>query len=346
MHNEDELAPWRISALDFPGHEVSVDLRLRYLVGYAILAPSGHNSQPWLFRVRDAHLEIYADRTRALPVVDPHDRSLTMSCGSALFNLRMAARHFGYDAAYELCPDPAHHDLLATFALGERKPPTHEENTLFGAITRRRTNRLPFDRTPVDRNILGLLEAAAQSEGCWIDSITDRRQRHAVAALVAEGDRMQFADKRFRRELAAWVHSNRAHSRDGLPGYAHGHGDLMSMLDSFVIRTFDLGNSTAARDQDLAEHSPALLIVGTGEDQPADWMRAGQALQHVLLLATACGLAASFLNQPVEVDNLRPRLAKLVDRANSAPQFVLRLGTGPDVKPTPRRELREVIRTG
>lgn len=339
----EALAPWRISALSFPGHDAPARDKLRFLLGYAVLAPSLHNAQPWLFRIVDDHLEVLADRTRALPVVDPHDRVLTIGCACALFNVRIAARHFGYQVTVELLPDPSRHDLLARVALGAHKSSNHEENTLFAAITRRRTNRMPFQRTTVDRKLLDRLEAAAGSEGAWLHVVKDRHDRHALADLVADADRLQFADKRFRRELAAWVHSNRSHSRDGMPGYAHGHGDVVSMLESFVIRTFDLGKGMAARDKDLAEHSPVLAVLGTPGDEPIDWLRAGQALEHVLLETTAGGLSASFLNQPIEVETLRPRLAKLIGRAGS-PQVLLRLGVGPEVKPTPRRPVGEVLR--
>ncbi len=343
MTNEEAFAPWRVSALSFPGHEAPAPDRLRFMLGYAILAPSSHNSQPWLFRLRGDHVEVCADRTRALPVLDPHDRELAISCGAALFNLRIAARHFGCHLTVELLPEPEHHDLLARVALGEKKASSHEENTLFAAITRRRTNRMPFERTPVDRKTLEHLEAAANAEGAWLHIVKDRHDRHAVADLIADGDRMQFADKRFRRELAAWVHSNRSHSHDGMPGYAHGRGDLMSMLESFVIRTFDLGKGVGAKDKDLAEHSPVLAVLGTSGDGAADWLRAGQALEHVLLLATSAGVSASFLNQPIEVETLRPRLAKAIDRTGF-PQVILRIGHGPEVKPTPRRAVKEVLR--
>lgn len=344
MTNEEAFAPWRISALSFPGHEAPACDKLKFMLGYAILAPSGHNAQPWLFRLRGDHVDVCADRTRALPVVDPHDRELTLSCGAALFNLRVAARHFGYRVTVELLPDPDHHDLLARAAVGEHKASNHEENTLFAAITKRRTNRMPFERTNVDRKVLERLEGAANAEGAWLHIVKDRHDRHTVADLIADGDRMQFADKRFRRELAAWVHSNRSHSHDGMPGYAHGHGDLMSMLESFVIRTFDLGKGVSAKDKDLAEHSPVLAVLGTNGDGPADWLRAGQALQHVLLLAASAGVSASFLNQPIEVETLRPRLTKAINRTGF-PQIVLRMGHGPEVKPTPRRGVKEVLRT-
>jgi Putative TM nitroreductase len=82
-----------ISEATFPATGQSAE-KLRFLVQYAILAPSSHNTQPWLFKIRGDVLELYADRTRALPIVDPANRALTISCGAALFHLRIALRHF------------------------------------------------------------------------------------------------------------------------------------------------------------------------------------------------------------------------------------------------------------
>jgi hypothetical protein len=106
------LEVWGIEAASFPRHGTLRE-KLSFLVGYAILAPSGHNAQPWLFSIADDTIELYADRARALPVFDPEDRELTISCGAALLNLRLALRRFGYQDLLETLPDPAVDDLLA-----------------------------------------------------------------------------------------------------------------------------------------------------------------------------------------------------------------------------------------
>jgi hypothetical protein len=51
------------------------------LVSAAVRAPSSHNTQPSWFRCAGETIELYADRSRALPVNDPFDRELTISCG-------------------------------------------------------------------------------------------------------------------------------------------------------------------------------------------------------------------------------------------------------------------------
>lgn len=345
MTADTAFEPWHVSASRFPGDEAAPEERLRFMLSYAILAPSSHNAQPWVFRFHGERAGLYIDRTRALPVMDHHDRELTISCGCALLNLCMAVKHFGNKVIGQLLPDSARPDLLALIGIGERKIPDHECNSLFGAILRRRTNRMPFEKRAPDKGFLERLSHVAQEDGAWLHVVHGKQMRHAVAELIAEGDRFLWHDARYRRELAAWVHSNRSESHDGMPGYSFGHGDLHSLLDPFLIRNFDFAEKIAAKDQDIAEHSPALLVLGTAEDGPRDWLHAGHALQHILLHATAGGMAASFFNQPVEVETLRPRLGQAIGRMGY-PQVVMRLGFGPDVRPTPRRAVREVVRGG
>ena len=331
--------PWKVSEDDFP-RSGNDDEKLRFLLNYAVLAPSGHNTQPWLFGVRDGAMELRADRTRGLPVVDPEDRALIISCGAALFYLRTALRHFGHADEAETFPAPRDPDLLARLRMGPVREATEEDRSLFEAMPKRRSNRGPFEARPVPGRLLSDLQAAASEEGVWLHLVQDEDSRHAVAELIAEGDRTQMADRRFRRELASWVHPNRTRSRDGVPGYAFGFGDLMSLAGPFVIRTFDTGKGQAAKDRQLAEGSPVLAILGTEGDSRTDWLAAGQALARILLRARAEDVWASFLNQPIEVPELRPRLRDAIGQTGF-PQLLFRMGYGSDVRPTPRRPAAE-----
>jgi len=111
--------PWSISAEDFPANGTMAE-KWKFFLRYAVLAPSSHNSQPWLFRLRNDTLELRADRRRACRVKDPNDRELVMSCGCALFHLRCAMRHFGYLGTVEIFPD-RDPDLVARVSLNARE---------------------------------------------------------------------------------------------------------------------------------------------------------------------------------------------------------------------------------
>lgn len=339
--NDPALDPWAVALDEFP-LTGSPEQMFRAAVRYAILAPSEHNSQPWLFRQRGDALELLADRARALAVIDPDDRELLISCGAALRFLRLALTHFSQGSRVTLLPDPADPDLLARIELGDNVVPKPRDHELFAAIPARRTNRRPFGPEPVPEAVLGRARSQADKEKGWLQTLSLESDRAALADLIAEADRIQLADRRFRRELASWVHANRSDSRDGMPGYAHGVGNLLSEVGPLVIRTFDNGDGKAARDRELTLGSPALAVLWTEDDSPRHWLQAGQGLAAALLSLQADGVAVSYLNQPIELPELRDRVRRLLGR-EGAPQVILRLGYGSPIRPTPRRRVEEVL---
>jgi hypothetical protein len=311
---------------------------VRSLLRHAVLAPSSHNTQPWRFRITGSRIALYADRTRALPVNDPYDRELTISCGCALMNLRIAAAHEGLGVTCDIVPDPDDRDLLALVSLDRAGTASPSEAGLFPSIGERRTYRRRFESRDVPNALLQALSEAAAGEGAWFHVIEPEEKRRDVAALVAEGDALQWSDPGWRRELAAWMHPRRQGDGLALPG-------MIAPVAQIVVRTFDMGHGVGARDQELADASPVLAVLGTAGDGIDDWLHAGQALERVLLKAYSGGLQASYLNQPVEVASLRAKLQHLIGRAGF-PQILLRLGFPPDALPAaPRRPLDDVIDT-
>jgi nitroreductase len=334
--------PWQVQAWNYPS-EGSPSEQLTFLLNYAVLAPSSHNTQPWTFKIVGDEVELYADRLRALPVVDPDDRELIMSCGAALFHLRVAMRHFGRTPVVHTFPDLDDPDLLAFIRLGPAMEPTAEDERLFMAIRQRHTNRQVFEDRLIPQADKDTLVEAAQQEGARLHLFEAEAQKDELATLIARGDRIQASDSSFRRELAAWIHPNRSKSRDGIPGYAQGMGDLESLAGPFVVRTFDWGSGQAAKDRQLAEGSALMAVLTTEDDKVTDWLRAGQALDRVLLTAESQDIHASFLNQPIELPSLRDEVAGMVDAG--IPQILLRFGYGPPSRPTPRRPVHDVLST-
>ncbi len=90
------------------------------------------------------------------------------------------------------------------------------------------------------------------------------------------------------------------------------------------------------------EENPQLAVLSTAGGTRKDWMHAGQGLQRVLLTATAHGIAAAPLTQPLETADAwlvrDPR-----EEAVSQPHMILRLGYGLSVSATPRRPVSDVL---
>jgi hypothetical protein len=342
MNSDTLLSVWRPDERLFDA-SAPIEQQLRFALRYAVLAPSNHNTQPWRFIVDADTVQVCADRMRALPVVDPFDRELLMSCGAALLNLRVALNYFGVPHAITLFPSELDPDIVAHVrASGD----IHRDAALadlFSALTMRVTTRAPFIDESIDIALQTKLTEACDAEGaigCCVDA---RRSREAIAELVEEADHMQFADPRFRRELASWIHSKRR--ADGMSAYGAAVGRLLDSAAPFItsaVRVFDLGAGTPATDHRLVDGSPLLVGISTRQDNREGWLAAGQALERMLLVAAAQGLTASYLNQPIEVSTLREPLRALL-KIDAIPQLLLRVGRGPRADHAPRRPMPDVV---
>jgi nitroreductase len=336
------LDAWHVDRETFP-HAGSDEERLRFAARYALLAPSGHNGQPWLFEVEHGVLTVRADRTRALPTIDPDHREMLVTCAAAARFAALGLTRFGYPPALDVLPDPADPDVVARLRLaGWVDSPG--EHPLFDAILRRHSNRFPYERTPVQAGVLARLQGAAERHGCWATPVTEAWRIAECARLIGEGDRIKWRERAFREELAERLIPNRGSRRDGMPGYAFGVPGPLARLAPAVIRRTDLGWARALADRRLARATPALLILGTDRDDPSAWVSAGFAMADVLLQATSEDLATGFLSQTIEVPQLRPRLLPLLGR-EGFPQLLLRVGyCTRRPRPSPRRPLEEVLR--
>jgi hypothetical protein len=259
-----------------------------------------------------------------------------------MVNLRLAAAHFGHATSLELVPGHRRDGLLGRVRLEERRASTPEAEEMFRAIARRRTNRLPLDGREPPEGLVTALCREARREGASLRPV-EETERRVVAELIAEGDRAQWSSGRFRGELAGWTRRNGSGRRDGLPGFALGMSDAAALLHPVLMRLQSRARAEADRDRARAIGTKALLVLSTPRDGIAEWVKAGEALQRVLLRATAAGLFASYFAQPIESPELRRRLAGAIGDPG-APQVMFRLGYGLDPRATPRRPVEQVLR--
>lgn len=332
---------WGISELEYPRSGSAAE-QLRFLLGYAVLAPSSHNAQPWRFRIRGDEVDVLVDRTRALEVLDPEHRELVISCGAVVFHLRIAMRYFGREPIVAVMPSYEEPDVVATVKLGPERERTVEDELLFRAIPERHTNRVSADERPLPSALLLAMKDAARLERAWLRSVEDAPLRAKVADLIAEGDRRLFADRAYRRELVEWMRPNDEAAVDGVPGYAYGVPDLVAPMSTRLVELFNSGRLRGFRDRRLALAAPALVVLGTSQDAPKSWLAAGQAMGRVLLQAAARGVWAAHMNQPIQLPDLRESLRQTLG-LDGQPHLVLRLGQGVPTRHTPRRAVEDVL---
>jgi hypothetical protein len=281
---------------------------LRRAAARAALAPSIHNSQPWRFILTNGVLELHADRSRQLNMLDPASRQLLISCGCALFNARAALAAAGYASAVQYFPDLGRPSLLTQLSVTEQLPDL-ELGVLDSLIELRHTNRRPFTEEQVPAAVVEDLLRAASAEDANLLVVQD--ERIAAAVLTQRAVALQHADPAYRAELRAW-------STDE------------------PVRLNDLSVEPQPTGQQC------LLVLWTATDNPFAWLRAGEALQRTLLELTRQGYVAELMSEVAEMPPIRAMLRRELD-LSGAPHLLLRVGRAPATPATRRRRLVEVL---
>ncbi|WP_254705619.1 Acg family FMN-binding oxidoreductase [Streptomyces vilmorinianum] len=313
------------------------------LIEDAVTAPSMHNAQPWKFvhRTGTDTVELYGDPDRTMPHEDPEHRALHLGCGAALLSLRVAAAHRDRYADIRLLPDRDDPWHLADATLREPDAEDRDLAELYPALTRRHTSRFPFSEERIPSELLDGLCSAALLEGCRL-VVPGAWHTDTVLDLVHDSEMFEATNAAIRAEIASWTRTGAAGEgpgTEGVPSYAFGprQYDVTS-----PVRDFDSPRQTPGRPSAVFEKRPQLVLLGTAEDSPEDWLRAGQAMQRVLLRATLDGLSTSLMSQPLEWPELRS-LARDPSSAMGFVHMVIRLGYGPETRATPRRPVSEVL---
>lgn len=335
---------WHIDEGEFPAGG-SPEEQYRFLLRYAILAPSTCNTQPWKFELSDDGIAVFADYSRRMPVGDPGNRELLMSIGAAIMNLRAAAARFGLECRVRYTFSG---DSEAPLAFVSFSPSTEDHEvaaflrTIFPGIVKRHTNRNPFLLTRIPESILSSIRGLAEGTQVTMTISTDGRLNEQVAHLVAAADRLLLGDVGYRKESAEWVRSSWGERPDGIPGYSLGVSGVAAALAPWTTRVLDMGRIRAAKDKNLCIDAPGLVVLSS-EDSVPQFLETGEVLEKLLLRITCEGMQTSYFNLPIKSPQFRVRLRGLLG-LTSWPQLLLRIGfCFSEPVATPRRPLEEVI---
>ena len=315
-----------------------------YVVAKAVWAPSVHNTQPWRFTVSGQQIGLHADGDRRLVVADPNGREMLISCGAALFNVRLALRTLGYIPVTCVFPDPSRPAWVAQVSWRQGAAADEFERRLFGHMLTRRTHRGAFGPEPLPSGLLTALRTSAAQEGAALRIVADDGCRAVLAAAVETAERHQRLLGERVRELARWAPPPGSVRSDGVPATSY-PARAERTEPYFPGRDFARGHGWGMRPLSTATSVRAAGVAGlltTAADHPADWVNVGQGLQRILLTASSSGAAVALHSQPLELPWLREFIrTQLGDGAY--PHLVLRIGLVTQVAVSVRREPHEVL---
>jgi hypothetical protein len=301
---------------------------LRRAAVRATLAPSVHNTQPWALRLRGERLDLYGDRERQLTILDPTGRQLTIGCGAALLNARVSLAASGFDARIDRFPGHQGREVLARITIvGDQRPHMHSRVSLGSPaspamldsfVDTRRTNGGPFTGNDIPVDVLTTLGRAVTAEQAEFFVVRRADHRAAVDALSTSAQAATDANPSYRSEARAWAEDD-------------------------VRRSTQAQSSPAlASDADDDRAGQCLVIVGSVDDRPLDWLKSGEAIERMLLETTRQGFVAGPLAQSIVTTADRRALRDELG-LTMTPQLVVRIGRAPASLATRRRRLVDVL---
>jgi hypothetical protein len=334
MTTLNKRPPWEVSFQDFPSM-LPIQEQLKFLLQYAVLAPSTKNTQPWRFSIGENTIGVFADLTRWQPVADRGRRELYISLGCALENLLVAGEQFGFRHDVSYFPQSTNEELAAivTFLPGGT-PSIYRTGIALATITARHTQHGPYRDEPVTEEVRCRLLQSCSAAGLRVDLTDDPATRSRVIELNLHADEMEFADPEFRKELGYWVGQG-----------VYGTPRLVSRLEGLLLSRVNLGRAIGKRNAAVLSSASLIGLISARTDDRTSQIRTGQALERLWLHATRIGIALQPMSQALEIPSLRAELARVILESGWIPEQVFRIGYAmrPAKQHTPRRSPDQVL---
>jgi hypothetical protein len=311
-----------------------------FMIEQAIKAPSGHNTQPWLFRINEEHIRIYPNYDKSLPVVDPDNRELFISLGCAVENLRIAASQKGYNTDMNISKE-------GIITINLKRDNTIEPDTLFKQISIRQTNRSIYNGRIISSDTISLLNSVFDTSTINARFYkNDTPEFNSIADYVITGNVLQMQDKAFTDELKSWMRFNKKHqneTNDGLSYAVFGAPNLPRFIVKPIMSKAINEKYQNKGDRKKIASSSHFVLLSTTTNTLEEWIRLGIIMERFLLKSTELGIIHAYMNQPNEIYELSIKMAETLNIPHEYPVILLRIGYGNKMPYSKRTDIKEVI---
>lgn len=357
-----------IKKFDFWKQNTNLE-KITFLLGYAVLAPSYYNSQPWLFKIDGNKCKFYLNPKIKLKEGDSDERNLHISLGCAIENIVIASRYFGVLGKIETILENGKY-TSTDISFDFKKLLSDSENNLqldkeyeklVDYIPLRQNTKDAFKNISIPPDVISRLSMFAFLEdfsGLRIDFLTNKEQILSLGNIVASGVKQKFKNKLYRIELANWLRNNFSSKKEGLLIQAQNLPSLLWVAIYYLVPFLNVGSFFAKADLKSFKTAPAVCIIGGWEEKvpvlsndtskplkskPETWVNAGRLTQRLLLEFTARGYSASVFSSATESGELYKDIQKLVGMTER-PEIIFCVGQINKVhKFTPRFEAKEKL---
>jgi nitroreductase len=318
-----------------------------YLLGFALLAPSAHNTFPGAFglELSRSRIQVFLGPQHVLQASDPTGREALASVGCAVENLVIAAAQYG--VACEWAPN----EELTWAAVSSSAPSVdvpvghlqlmHHVSvpnesvgrSMLAAMRDRKVVRSEFEKGALARELTTSLRASVwPSESVALELFESDPDKFAWGKLDELAMKHKLEEPAFRHELGRWLLPNTdGTSPRGMRGREFGFDDRLTLELSAQLR----GEIPMASDQ-LAfmaragrvglQSAGAVCVLACLDESPNTAVSAGRVYQRCVLLAWAHGVAHAVHTGVCKVPHARAMSQATLMRGGMAPSMIFRLG--------------------
>lgn len=313
--------------------QVGFENKVKFILQYAVLAPSTHNSQPWLFKIAKKSCKIYLNPKLCLPYADPISRDIHISIGCALENIEIVAKYFHMykDTLYGPFKEK---NLLAEVIMEDSirdKINIYDNEELLNIIPKRTNARGLFQRKNVGTKTVNELKHIIKNEyekdNIAVNFIEKPKSIEKIASLTAEGLRTAYRNPSFRREMSHWINHNLSAKKDGIPGYALKMPFILSFILPTLIKFIDIGKKLARLNFISLNSAPMVVIISAKENSYLTWIKTGKIAQRLMLEFTMRNFNTSIFVASIEMGVLYKEVQGLLEtNKDFIPQFLFAVG--------------------
>jgi len=317
--------PWLVKIDDFY-KQISKADKIKFLLNFAVLAPSSHNSQPWRFEVNDKEIKIFLEPSRRLLYSDKNDRQAHISLGCAITNIITAADYYGFSCSVDYQNDKTSEYFAAKITFIESSSSVlPDKNHLIFFIPKRLTNRNKYENKLPPKSFLEEIKSFSVDD-LQIFVIIDHEQKNQLSDIALSASISAMEDKNFRLELSKYIKPNTTSSPIGMPAFGMGIPTPISFIAPIMIKYLNMNKLSRKSDEALLKkHTPFFVIIAARCDDKISWIKTGKIYEHIALLSTRHGLSNAMWASPIQIGEYYKNFQKILN-TDFRPQAFFRLG--------------------
>lgn len=311
---------WHVDEKQFSS-QYSIENKIKFILNYAVLAPSGHNTQPWYFKIKNNLLEIYIESTRSLPKSDPKMRQLLISLGCLIENLNIASNHFGLNLDISTSNNINFKEPVFIVNFSEKYPGEPDNENLFRSITLRHTNRFEYKNISIKKIILPFI-SKIQNHFVKIYHVSNDIELTSKI-MSSQIEIMDSAD--FRLELSELMLPNFSNKNFGMIGKSFGVPTIPSIFAKFMIKKLNMSRINKKSEGEIISSTSDFIVICGINDENNNWIESGKVFERIWLKATSDGLAISPLASLIASEKYRFWLQNRI-KTDYRPHVFFRVG--------------------